>query len=110
MEQLKHSGLGITTFVLGLIAPIGLIVCIIMAAIAEASSYGGMDPNSTEAVIIGLFLILFVILALVAVGLGIGALVQKGYKKLLPILGVVFSSVVLLLTIILMVIGANAGY
>ncbi|ACV25816.1 hypothetical protein [Kangiella koreensis] len=110
MEQLKHSGLGITTFVLGLIAPIGLIITIIMAAVAEASSYGGMDPSSSEAMVIGLFLILFVILALIAVGIGIGALVQKGYKKIFPILGVVFSSVVLVITIALMVIGANAGY
>lgn len=110
MEQLKHSGLGITTFVLGLIAPIGLILCIIFAAIAEASSYGGMDPNSTQAVVIGLFLILFVLLALVAIGLGIGAFVQTGYKKILPILGVVFSSVVLLFTVLLMIIGANTGY
>lgn len=110
MEQLKHSGLGITTFVLGLIAPIGLIACIIFAAVEEASTYGGMDPNSTKAAVIGLFLILFAVLALIAVGIGIGALVQKGYKKLLPLLGVVFSSVVLILTIVLMVIGANAGY
>lgn len=110
MEQLKHSGLGITAFILGLIAPIGLIFCIIMAAIAEASTYGGMDPNSTQAAVIGLFIMLFMLLALVAVGLGIGALVQKGYKKLFPILGVTFSSAVTLVTIALMIVGASAGY
>ncbi|MHC9509605.1 hypothetical protein [Kangiella sp. M94] len=110
MEQLKHSGLGITTFVLGLIAPFGLIICFIIAGVAEANTYGGIDPESTLAIVTGLFLIFFMVLSLAAIGIGIGALVQKGYKKLLPILGVTISSIVLLMAVILMIIGANAGY
>ncbi len=110
MEQLKHSGLGITTFVLGLIAPIGLIICIIIAGVAESSTYGGIDSRSTFAIVTGLFMLVFIIMGLVTIGLGIAAFVQKGYKKLLPIIGFTFSTVVLFMAVVLMIIGANAGY
>lgn len=110
MEDLKHSGLGISTFIIGLISAVGLLITIIVASVAEASSYGGMDPNSTQAMLIGLFMMLFLALTLVAIGLGIAAFVQKGYKKLLPILGVCFSSVMGIVVVGLMIIGLNAGY
>lgn len=110
MEQLKHSGLGITTFVLGLIAPIGLIICFIIVGVAEANTYGGIDSSSTFAIVTGLFMLLFMIMGLATIGIGIGAFVQKGYRKLLPIIGFTFSTVVLLMAVILMIIGANAGY
>lgn len=109
MENVKHSGLGVSTFVIGLISSVGLIIVIIMAGYAEASNYGGLDPNSTQAVVIGLSMFLFLALTLITIGLGIAAFVQKGYKKLLPILGVTFASVITLLTIGLMVIGLSAG-
>lgn len=109
MDNLKHSGLGVSSFIIGLIASIGLLITIIMATVAEASTYGGLDPNSSQAAIIGLTMMLFLALALVAIGLGIAALVQKDFKKLLPILGLTFSSVMVLIIIILMVIGLSLG-
>lgn len=110
MEDLKHSGLGVSTFIIGLISSVGLLITIVMAGVAEASSYGGMDPNSTTAMLIGLFMMLFLAMTLVTIGLGIAAFVQKGYKKLFPILGVCFSSVMAILIIGLMIIGLSAGY
>ncbi|HEY9031132.1 MAG TPA: hypothetical protein VIM93_07210 [Kangiella sp.] len=95
---------------MGLIAPIGLIVCFIIAGVAEASTYGGIDTNSILAIVTGLFMLLFMIMGLATFGIGIGAFVQKGYKKVLPIIGFTFSTVELLMAVILMIIGANAGY
>ena len=58
---------------------------------------------------LGLFIIAFLLLALIALGLGIGGLVQKERKKVFAILGIVFSALTILGTLSLMVIGLIAG-
>ncbi len=51
--------------------------------------------------LLGIFGIGFIIVELVAFGLGIGGLRQKETKKILAILGTVFSSVGILIVIII---------
>ena len=73
-----HSGLGIASFVISLIAGFTLLLLFGFADIAQIT----------------------------ALGLGIAALVQAGSNKLFGILGTVFASMALLLTLLIVLIGA----
>jgi hypothetical protein len=55
VEQ-KNSGLGISSFVISLIAGVLLSAIIVLAGIMESSSPGGTDGSSTKAVAMGLFI------------------------------------------------------
>ena len=105
MEQ-KHSGIGIASFVISIVAGILIFILLGIAGSLEASTPGGIDENSTEAVMIGLAIIGLLFLNVLAVGLGIGGLLQKERKKIFAILGTVFSSFFILGVIGLMVLGA----
>lgn len=93
---LRHSGLGITSFVIALIAALFLFLLVIVAGLMEASSPGGMDEESIQAILVGLLLFAGTGIDLVSLLLGIIALFQKDRKKVFAILGVVLSGVTLL--------------
>lgn len=88
----KHSTLGIVSFVLAILAM--LIICFDLVLIFSLS--GGLMVNQSYGWIDTVLSCLGGILALVALGLGIGALTQKNTKKTFGILGVVFSALFLL--------------
>jgi len=105
----KHSGLGIASFIFSIVAGILIFLLIVIAGVMEVSTPGGMDEKSAAAVIVGLLLIAFLFLCLLALGLGIAGLIQKDRKKLFAILGTIFSTVTLLGTISIMVLGMAMG-
>ncbi|HLU13523.1 MAG TPA: hypothetical protein VKZ64_06150 [Arenimonas sp.] len=107
--EAKHSGLGIASFIISLVAGLAILIAIVIAGIMEANTPGGIDENSPEAILLGLVLIGMMFLDLVALGLGIGALFQRDRKKIFAILGTIFSGVVVLGTAFLMVIGSMMG-
>lgn len=103
----KHSGLGITSFIFSIVSGILIFILIIIAGMMEASTPGGIDEKSAAAVIVGLFIIAFLFLCLVALGLGIAGLMQKDRKKLFAILGTIFSTVTLVGTISIIIVGMS---
>ena len=105
MEEQKHSRLGIASFITSIVSGILIFLVIVIAGVMEASTPGGMDEESAGAVMVGLFLFAFLGAALVALGLGIGGLLQKERKKIFAILGTVFSSVSLVVTIFIISLG-----
>lgn len=107
MEQ-KHSGLGIASFILSLVCGLMIFVLFVVAGVIEVSTPGGMDEESAAAIIIGLLIFLDFFILLVAIGLGIGGLIQKERKRLFAILGLVFSIGILFTTMLLMLIGLTA--
>ena len=109
MEEQKHSRLGIASFITSIVSGILIFLVIVIAGVMEASTPGGMDEESAGAVMVGLFLFAFLGAALVALGLGIGGLLQKERKKIFAILGTVFSSVSLVVTIFIMILGLAMG-
>ncbi|GAB6070326.1 hypothetical protein JCM30760_14230 [Thiomicrorhabdus hydrogeniphila] len=109
MEKQKHSGLGIASFILSIASAVFIFLLVAIAGIIEASNPTGMDEESAAAVMIGLFLFIFLGGALVALGLGIAGLFQKERQKIFAILGVVFSVVTLLGTVLLIMIGLSMG-
>ncbi len=105
MERTGQSRLGIASLSISIVSALGLFILVIIAGIIESSSPGGMDEESIEAVIIGLFLFGFVGLDLVAIGLGIGGIFQKSRERILAIIGTVIAVATEIITISLVTIG-----
>ena len=101
----KHSAFGIASFILSIFVGMSMFLAFVIAGVMEASRPGGMDEQSIQAVIVGLAIITLIFLDLVAVVLGIVGLFQKNRKKVFAILGVIFSSVTLMLVIGVIILG-----
>ena len=107
MEEKKHSGLGIASFIISIISGILVLFLLVIAGVMEVSTPGGIDENSAGAIILGMFLIALMFVSLVALGLGIGGLLHKERKRIFAILGTVFSLVTIIGTIPLMILGSG---
>jgi hypothetical protein len=89
--ELRHSGVGISSFVCGLFALIATFVTLGWAGMVHAQSGGaGIDEKSPLAVMIGLALFAEIFLGVIAVALGIGSLFQNR-KKVFGVLGLLFG-------------------
>jgi hypothetical protein len=106
MEPFKHSGPGIWSFIVSIVSAIFMMIIVVAAGVATASSPYGMDES--VAIVIGFFMIAFLFVTLVALGLGIGGLVQKERKKIFAIIGTVISALTICGVGILMLIGLMA--
>jgi len=104
LPEEKHSGLGIASFGISIAAACLMIATLVMATILSAHRIPG-ERTYPGQVIVGLAMIFLVAADVVAVGLGIAALCQSGEKRLLGILGLVFSSATIVGTGGLMIIG-----
>lgn len=105
MEQTKHSGLGIASFILSITTALLIFILFITAGVMETSTPGGIDEESAGAVILGLLILLCLFLEVVALGLGIGALCQTARNKVFGILGTIFSAGMVLLTVAVILLG-----
>jgi hypothetical protein len=104
--RLKHSGFGIASFISSIILGSLLFVMIVIAAVMQTSTPGGINEKSPVAILLGLFIIVLLLLEFVALGLGIVGLCQKDRKKIFAALGAAFSSVASIGTLLLMIIGS----
>jgi len=107
MER-KHSGLGIASFVISIITGLMMFMLFVVAGVMETSTPGGMDENSMEAMLVGLFLFALLFLDLLAVGLGVAGLFQKERRKLFAVLGLVFAAATIVVALLLVLIGLMA--
>jgi hypothetical protein len=103
-ESNPHSGLGIASFILSLISAVLMFICVVIAGVM-ASQPGGMNEQSAEAMLVGLAIIVFAFLSLVALGLGIGGLCQPDRKKIFAILGIIIAVASIAGVIFLMILG-----
>jgi hypothetical protein len=101
----KHSGLGIASTVLSVLIGIAIFALVVIAGVLHTTTPGGLTETSPAAIIVGLGIIGGIILDIVALGLGIAGLTQQNRQKIFPILGTLFSSLTLLGTIGLIVLG-----
>jgi uncharacterized membrane protein len=109
MEEQKHSGLGIVSFITSIVSGILIFLLIVIAGAMEVSTPGGMDEESAGAMMVGLFLFVFLGASLVALGLGIAGLLQKDRKKIFAILGTIFSAVTIVGMIFIVMLGLAMG-
>ena len=105
-KPLKHSGLGIASFIISILAGMILFVCVIIAGAMEASTPGGIDEESAGAMIVGLVMFFCFFLEMLAIGIGIGGFFQKDRNKIFAILGIAFSIATCLGIIGLMILGS----
>ena len=89
--ELKHSGVGISSFVCGLVALITTFITLGWAGMAHVQSGGaGIDEKSPLAVMIGLALFAEIFVGMIAIALGLGSLFQNR-KKVFGVLGLLFG-------------------
>ncbi len=105
MERTGQSKLGIASLSISIATALGLFILFAIAGIVESSSPGGMDEESIEAVIIGLFIFGFAGLDLLAIGLGIAGIFQKSRQRILAVIGTSIAVAIGIITISLMIIG-----
>jgi hypothetical protein len=101
----KHSGLGISSFVISLGAGFAMFVLFCVAGFMETTTPGGIDEKSGVAVVLGLVIFAVIAVHLLGLGLAIGGLTQKDRKKVFSILGLVFNGLIIVGTIGLIVLG-----
>lgn len=101
----RHAGTGIASFVLGLVNVLLFILMIGSAVALNVSSGGHVDPHSSQAILLGLFVILICLICLIGTGLGLAGVIQKSKRRLFGIIGLCLNGGTLVLIILLMVIG-----
>ncbi|WP_432662978.1 hypothetical protein R9X47_20615 [Wukongibacter baidiensis] len=106
-EVLKHSRVGISSFVISIISGIMMWGSGIIGGYLEITTPGGLHEESMEAFIIGLVFLLGLFLSLIGTGLGIFGTIQKNRKKLFAVLGLIFNAVLILFGIVLMIFGST---
>jgi hypothetical protein len=103
-DDWPHSGVGIASFIAGILALVMIASGFVLAAISatQPHRYGGPPP----AAVFGGMLILFAALvALIGTGLGIGGVCQGQRRKVFGIIGLCLNGLILLGGIGLVVIG-----
>lgn len=91
----KHSGLGIASFVLALALALIMFGLFVVAGVMEASTPGGLDEESPQAVAVGLGIIGTGFGNLVGLILGIAGLCQSGRMKVFAAIGVLLNGFIL---------------
>lgn len=104
-NQMKHSRLGIVSFIMGLVIGLSEFAMIIIAGVLEITTPGGVDEQSPQVMLLGLVIIAGMLGALVGAVLGIIGLTERNRYKAFPVLGLAFNGLILLGVIALMVIG-----
>ncbi len=104
-----HSGLGIASLVLAVLAVVLLMVLFVIASVTAGNDMDGLDENSPEAMALGVAALGACALALLGLGLGIGGLIQPGRNKAPTIAGVVANALLLIGTAGLICAGVLMG-
>lgn len=120
-SPIKHSGLGIASFVLSMISIVSFVILtiVIFSLITSAIDFTAIvDENNNrlmtdEEIIdkigpyVGYLVLYPLLLIIVLIGLilGLVALAKPGYKKVFAVLGTIFNGLPLLFIVILMIIG-----
>lgn len=105
----KHSGAGIASLVVAVLAGLWLFIMLIIAGVVENATPGGMDEESAEAILIGLGMMASGAGGFVALCLGIAGLVQPQRQRVYPIIGSLLAAGVLVVCAGLMLLGLIIG-
>lgn len=101
----KHSGIGIASFVLGILTVVLFFVLVVIATGSALSQGGQLDPNSMQAIILGLVIVLVGLMSLVGAGLGLASALQQHRRKILGIIGLCLNGLVIALVVVCFILG-----
>jgi len=107
VQEQRHSGLGIASFVTAIIAMVLMFLLVVVAGVLTHATPGGLDPKAPLTIAIGFGILLFALTALVALVLGVVGLFQRDRQKTFAVLGVLFSAATLVSTALLMRLGSS---
>lgn len=102
----QHSGLGIASLIISILAGMGLVAAIGVIGYLEVTSPNGINEESPLAIGLGLTILGLLSLDFVAAILGFVALFQPDRKKLLSVLGLFLSSGTIVACIGLAILGS----
>ncbi|HZN68246.1 MAG TPA: DUF3824 domain-containing protein [Tepidisphaeraceae bacterium] len=106
----KHSGVGIASFVMSLLAGLGIFVLFAWAGYLQINDPAAVEnEDDPRMMALGFGFVVCIFLVLVGIGLGIGGVLQGDKKKLFGILGLTFNGLIVLVTVGLIVLGLAVG-
>jgi len=108
-EPLKHSGAGVASFIISLVAGLAMMIVLIVAGVLGASSGGALDQNDPTTMMIGFGVICDCMLFVVGAVLGIVGLFQGDRKRIFAVLGLIFNLLLVLGVGALVAIGLALG-
>lgn len=101
----KHSGIGITSFILGIISIVlFVIIIIIIASISIATS---LNVDELTQIVVGLIAIIELLVSITGGILGIISVCMKNKKKLYGIMGICFNLIPCVLLVGLFILGIS---
>ena len=108
---MKHSRFGIASFITSISAAISIALVYAIAVIMQSSGPEEGDSASTVIIIMTLLFYFLIFVDFIALVLGIVGLCSKDKKKIFALLGTIFSSVTIFISIIIIMIDlvANAN-
>ena len=104
---LKASGLGITSFILGIVSGLSSILIIGYAGYLEISTAGDLSENAAMA--IGFSMLLSLGCCFVGACLGVAAMFQTNRSKVFGAIGLAINVMIILGVIGLMILGMTLG-
>lgn len=99
-----HSKLGIASFVTAIVGGLSFFILCGSLGYMEMNTPGGVDQTSKAVMLMGLGLILTIFILLISLSLGIAGFIQKKRKRIISVLGVVFSFFMLLVLSIIIIL------
>jgi hypothetical protein len=110
IETWPHSGIGIASFIAGLVALLMIVGAFAVAVVVavEALPTGPSGRNPQQLFFVGVLFIGAGLVAVVGTGLGIGACFQTKRKKVFAVIGLVVNGLVLLGAIGVFLLGVIA--
>lgn len=105
----KHSGPGIASCILSIVAASVVFMLIIVAGVIDTSSPGGLENNPAGALFLGMLILGGLTIDITALFLGIAGLFQHNRKKPAALIGTVLSMIVLIIIGSLMFSGVISG-
>lgn len=99
-QDLKHSGPGIASFVISLVALVGYIITFVITGVMEASilnEFGELTNDSSQALMfLGVAVLILVVLNIIGVVLGIIGISLRDRRKVFGIIGTIINGVIIL--------------
>jgi len=108
-RHLPHSGLGIASFIIGLVVVVIVLLMILLIAVL-ASNRANRNTAETMGVMTGIFVCVGALASLVGLGLGMGGVFQEDRNRTFAVIGLILNGLIILGTVALFIIGmAFAG-
>jgi hypothetical protein len=107
-RYLPHSGLGIASFVIGLVVVVIILLMILLIGVL-VSNRANRNTADTMAAMTGLFICGGALASLVGLGLGMAGVFQEDRNRTFAVIGLILNGLIILGTAVLFLIGMAMG-